>query len=93
MHQSIPAMPILPAPGNHGAFAHIVSPGGGALANFIMARGRGNSILWGDHRGFDTCFRKMDTFTGKDEAFVKDWLVRQGLEKPADVFKGMLSQF
>ena len=30
----------------------------------------------------------MDEFIGKDEAFVKDWLVRQGLEKPADVFKG-----
>ena len=29
----------------------------------------------------------MDEFIGKDEAFVKDWLVRQGLEKPADVLK------
>ena len=32
MHQSIPAAPILP-PGNYGAFVHLVSPGGGALAN------------------------------------------------------------
>ena len=28
----------------------------------------------------------MDEFIGKDEAFVKDCLVRHGLEKPADVF-------
>ena len=28
----------------------------------------------------------MDEFIGKDEAFVKDWLVRQGQEKPADMF-------
>jgi len=33
----------------------------------------------------------MDEFSGKDEAFVE--LFRQGLEKLADVFKGMFSQF
>ena len=32
MHQSIPAAPIPPPPGNCGAFARIVSPGGRALA-------------------------------------------------------------
>ena len=32
-------------------------------------------------------------FVGKDEAFFKDWLVRHGLEKLVDVFKGMFSQF
>ena len=33
MHQSIPAVPIPPPPpGNHWAFAHIVSPGGGTFA-------------------------------------------------------------
>jgi len=32
MHQSIPAIPIPPPPGNRRAFAHIVSPGGGASA-------------------------------------------------------------
>ena len=90
MHQSIPAVPI--PPGNRGAFAHIVSPGGGALANFIAARGLGISIPRGDPRAFDTRFRKMDEFIGKDEAFV-NWLVCQGLEKPVDVFKGMFSQF
>ena len=30
---------------------------------------------------------------GKDEAFVKDWLVHQGLEKLVDVFQGMFSNF
>ena len=39
------------------------------------------------------CFRKMDEFIGKDETFVEDRLVRQGLEKPVDVFKDMVSQF
>lgn len=32
MHQSIPAVPIPPSPGNPGAFAHVVSPQGGAFA-------------------------------------------------------------
>ena len=40
MHQSIPAVPIsptpLPIPGNRGAFAEVVSPGGGAFA--ILSR-------------------------------------------------------
>jgi len=35
----------------------------------------------------------MDEFIGKDEAFVEQWPVRQRLEKLADVFKGMFSQF
>ena len=43
-----------PPPGNRGAFAHIVSPRGGALANFIAARGLGISIARGDPRPFDT---------------------------------------
>jgi len=35
----------------------------------------------------------MDEFIGKDKAFVEQWLVCQGLEKLADAFKGMFSQF
>ena len=31
--------PLLPLPGNRGTFAHVVSPGEVALANFIAARG------------------------------------------------------
>ena len=51
MHQSNPAAPIFPPPpppGNRGVFAHVVSPGGGALANFIAAWGLGISIARGD---------------------------------------------
>ena len=33
----------------------------------------------------------MDEFIGKDETFVKQWLVRQALEKLVDIFKGMFS--
>ena len=43
MQQSIPAVPITPT-GNRGAFAHVVSPEGGALENFIAARALGISI-------------------------------------------------
>ena len=55
MKQSIPAVPIPPPPppGNRGAFAHVVSPGDGALADFIVARGLVISIPWGDSRAFD----------------------------------------
>ena len=81
MHQSIPVVPISP-PGNRGAFAYFVSPGVWALAYPGATPG-----IW------HTWFRKMDEFIGKDETFVKDRHVRQGLEKPVDVFKGMFSQF
>ena len=72
MHQSIPAVPI-PPPGNRGAFAHVVIVG--------------ISVTQRDPRAFDTYSRKMDEFIGKDAAVVKDWLVRQGLEKLVDGFK------
>ena len=39
MHQSIPAAPN-PPPGYCGAFARLVSPGGGAFANFALSGGR-----------------------------------------------------
>ena len=39
MHQSIPAAPIHPPPQDYcGAFAPLVSPGGGAFANFALLR-------------------------------------------------------
>ena len=53
MHQSIPAAPIPPPPpppGNCGAFACLVSPGGGALAN--LARPGGRAFAY--PRAFDT---------------------------------------
>ena len=43
MHQSIPAAPCCaqpPRPGYCGAFARLVSPGGGAFANFVLPGGR-----------------------------------------------------
>ena len=41
MHQSIPAVPCPPPPlGNCGAFARLVSPGGGTLANSERPGGR-----------------------------------------------------
>ena len=88
MHQLIPAVPI--PPGNREAFAQVVSPRGGA------SRGPGGWALAYPGRPpgiWHTCFRKMEEFIGKDETFVKDRLVRQGLEKPVDVFKVMFSQF
>ena len=47
MHQSIPTVPIpppplLPLPGNRGAFAHVVSPGDVALAKFYRGPGTGH---------------------------------------------------
>ena len=41
-----PPPPLLPLPGNRGTFAHVVSSGEVALANFIAARGLGISIPW-----------------------------------------------
>ena len=42
MHQSIPTAPCTPPPptGNCWAFARLVSPGGGALANFARPGGQ-----------------------------------------------------
>ena len=41
VHQSIPPAPSLPPPpGDRGAFASLVSPGGGALANLARPGGR-----------------------------------------------------
>ena len=93
MHQSIPAVPI--PPGNRGAFAHVASPEGGAFTILSLTRGLGISIPRGDLLAFDTrVFEgQISFFIGKDEAFVKDWLVQQGLEKLVDVFQGMFSQF
>ena len=40
MHQSIPPAPSPPPPGYCGAFARLVSPGGGAFAIFALPGGR-----------------------------------------------------
>ena len=73
MHQSIPAVPI--PPGNRSAFAHVVSPGGGALANFIAARGLGISIPRGYPRAFDTrVFERWTTVSGRTRPLSKTGL-------------------
>ena len=54
IHQSIP-MQRYPSPsGNRGAFAHVVSPGGGAIVFLSRPRGLGNSVPRGGPRAFDT---------------------------------------
>ena len=77
MQQSIPAVPTpTPPPGNRGAFAHVVSPGGGTFAILSWSRGLGISIPQGDPPSiWHTCFH----YIGEDETFVKDWLVHQDL--------------
>ena len=78
-------------PGNRGAFAHVASPEGGAFAILSPPPGLSITIPRGDLRSFDTRVfeRQINFFIGKDEAFVKDWLVQEGLEKLVDVFQGM----
>ena len=70
-----------------GAFGHVVIPG--------LAWGPGISIPRGEPRAFDMFVtRVFERWIYREGCgFVKDWLVRQGLEKPVDVFKGMFSQF
>ena len=43
MHQSIPSAPS-PPPGHWGTFVRLVSPGGGAWANFALPKGRAFAI-------------------------------------------------
>ena len=94
MHQSIPAVPIPPPPGQPRGICSSCQSRGWGIHNFIAARGLGISLPRGDPRAFDTRVRiNMEEFIGKDVAFVKDWLVRHGLEKLVDVLKGMFSQF
>ena len=54
----------------------------------MAARGLAICVPWGNPLAFDKRVFKsfMDEFIWKDEAFVDQWLVRQGLEKLADVF-------
>ena len=67
--------PLLPLPGNRGTFAHVVSPGEVALANFIAARGLGISIPWGDPRAFDTrVFERWMSLSGRTRPLSKTGL-------------------
>ena len=97
IHQSIPAVPIHPPPppGQPRGICSRCQSREWDIRNFIAARELGICVPRSDPRAFDTrVFESaMDEFIGKDEAFVEQWLVRQGLEKLVDVFKGMFSQF
>ena len=83
MHQSIPAVPVLPPPpGNRGAFAHVVSPGGVAFAILSRPRGLRISIPGGDPRAFDTLvFERQISLSGRTRPLSKTGLSHQGLEK------------
>ena len=78
MHQSFPAVPI-PSGQPRGICSSCQSRGG---AFAILSRPGGWTF---DTRVFESA---MDEFIGKDEAFVEQWFVRQGLDKLANVFKG-----
>ena len=69
------AYPPLPLPGNRGTFAHVVSHGDVALANFIAARGLGISIPRGDPRAFDThVFERWTSLSGRTRPLSKTGL-------------------
>ena len=82
-----------PPPGQPRGICSNVCPGGGALA--ILSQPGGWALAYpGATPGHLThVFLNMEEFVGKDEDFVKDWLVRHGLEKLVGVFKSMFSQF
>ena len=74
-----------PPPGNCGAFACLVSPGGGALANLAWP-GVGHLPTPGllTHMWFPTRNPIMKDFIAKDQQVVADWIVCQGLGKLVD---------
>ena len=77
MHQSIPAAPIPLPPGNCGAFACLVSPGGGALAN--LARPGGRVFVY--PRAFDT-HGVSDSKSKHGGFYRKGPAVRRRLDRP-----------
>ena len=88
LHQSIPAAPIPPPPGNCRAFACLASPRCGALANLARPGGRAFAYprAFDTHTWFPTRNPNMEDFIAKDQQFVGDWIVRQGLDKLVEVF-------
>ena len=77
-----------PPPGNWGAFACLVSPGGGALANLARPGGRAFAYprAFDMHMWFPTRNPNMEDFIAKDQQFVADWIVCQGLDKLVEFF-------
>ena len=77
-------------PGKRGAIAGVISSGGGAFAILSQLGGWAFASPRATSRHLTHLFSKV---SWKDKAFVEQWLVRQGLDKLLDVFKGMFSQF
>ena len=85
---------LIPSPGNRGAFVHVGSPRGGAFAIFSRPGGWAFAYPGATPGHLTHVFLKVLWMSSSgDEAFVEQWLVRQGVEKLLGVFKGMLSQF
>ena len=77
MHQSVPAAATPPPPGNCEAFACLVSPGGGALAN--LARPGVRAFAY--PRAFDT-HRVSDSKSKHAGFYRKGPAVRRRLDRP-----------
>ena len=82
MHQSIPAAPIPPPPGNCGAFAHPVSSGGGALAHLARPGGRAFAYPGATPRGFDTLV-VSDSKSKHGGFYRKGPAIRRRLDRPS----------
>ena len=87
MHQSIPAAPI-PPPGQLRGICVPCQSRGWGISKFGTARGSGIcpppgllTLMW-----FLTRNPNMEDFIAKDQQFVADWIVCQGLDKLVEVF-------
>ena len=86
MHQSIP-----PAPSTPGLFARLLSPGGGAFANFALPGGRvfatpGPLVSFSHSRSFLSEYNYTEALTEKKKNKT-DWLTCQGRKKLKRVVK------
>ena len=94
MDQPIPAAPSPPPPnpGLMGAFVHLVSPGGGAFANFELPVGRAfaNPGATPSFRHAAVSYRRITTQRILLEKQA-DWVIFQGRKKNEEVCKGMFS--
>ena len=95
MHQWIPAAakqsPPPPLPRYRGAFARLVSPGGGVFANFVLPGGRAFAKPRGHSRAFDKQAVSYQHITTQRILLgtKADWLICHGHEKIREVCKGV----
>ena len=92
MHQSIPTAPD-PSPGYCGAFSPLVSPGGGAFANFSLPRGRAFANPGAIPELSNAHAVSYQNVTTQRVLLEKkaDWLICQGQEYIEEGCKGMFS--